>query len=349
VITVTAQRLLRGVQELLYGVSEDPSTEDFPVYRAALDMALAVAWESEWWQSPVTIEERYFRATWLAASTYNKTDEVYDSATQKYYQCLRNSVTGAGNSPTDSAGDERSAYWALCSNAYSGANWASGIAYAVGDIKFYPPTNRYYQCHTAHTSSSTLVPNATGGDERWGVLTQFLRSIDFEEADQTEIGEVVDVKDADPRATRIYGSLEWDEQDDTLYVHTTAVRCWVVFRRKRPSLTGALYDSASAYAVGDQVYFEPSAGAGQFYNCIATASAGDTPATDTDKWELVEIPRRFEHFLICQAAGMTLTADQEDDRRNQLLALAEGHLARCADVQFRQSSRTPTLNVRTYR
>ena len=350
-LTVSAQRLLRGMHELNEGLSEfpDTGTQEFPVYRHALDIALAVGWESELWQSLALIEERYFRANWLAASTYNKTNEVYDAATQQYFQCLRDSVTGAGNSPTDSAGDERSAYWALCKGTYSGAAWLTATVYAVGDIKFYAPTNRYYQCHTAHTSSSTLVPDATGGNERWGVLTPFLRSIDFSMSGQTLIGEVIDVLDADPRATEIYGGIKWDAQDDVLYLlDTTAVRCWVQFRKRRPSLTGALYSATATYAVGDQIYFEASNGVGNFYDCIVATTAGQSPTTTPASWDLVELPLRLQQGLVCYGAGMALTGDEQDDRRNQLLALGEQHFGLRADVQFRQTSRTPTPARRAY-
>lgn len=47
------------------------------------------------------------------------------------------------------------------------------------------------------------------------------------------------------------------------------------------------YNAGNAYAVGDYVTFSHSTltgGLTNYFLCIATASAGDTPQTDTDKW-----------------------------------------------------------------
>lgn len=54
--------------------------------------------------------------------------------------------------------------------------------------------------------------------------------------------------------------------------------------------TAVAYDSGDAYAVNDIVTFSDSSftsGVTEYFLCIATASAGDTPATDTDKWRNV--------------------------------------------------------------
>jgi hypothetical protein len=46
------------------------------------------------------------------------------------------------------------------------------------------------------------------------------------------------------------------------------------------------YDAGDAYAVGDYVTFAVG-GVTEYFLCTATASAGDTPATDPDKWRNV--------------------------------------------------------------
>jgi hypothetical protein len=348
VITVSAQRLFEGVNELLAGKSELPTTNDWYPVRGHLDLALGEAWNSEWWQFLMRGEYRYFRALWLAASTYNKTDEVYDAATQTYFQCLRDSVTGAGFSPTDSNGDERSAYWAECKTTYAGANWASGTVYAVGDIIFYPVDAAFYQCHTAHTSSGTLVPDATGGNERWGVLTPFARYVDYLQTGQTRIGYVMDVKTSNPRISKQWDSLAKQTLEDRVYVLDAVKRVWLDFRLRRPRLTGDFYSSSSGYAIGAQMYFVPSGEVGNFYNCIDTAAAGESPSTDPLKWEVVEIPEGFDGFLIWSAFGKMLTAEERADERRNAFAVAEGYLALLADQIYRQAGETPNIPMRTY-
>lgn len=350
-LTVSAERLIRGVNELWRGEFDDPSTQDFPIIRSALDLALESSWESEWWQSIVDIEIRYFRANWLAASTYNKTDEVYDAATQQYFQCLRNSVTGAGFSPTDSNGDERSAYWALSASSYSGNNWSSAsVSYAVGDKVFYPVDNNYYQCHTAHTSSGTLTPDATGASERWGVLTPFQRYVDFDQTGETPIGEVLDVTNQDPRVTKRYRGVDADTIGDKLFILENATFVYVKFRKRRPSLSGSIFSSTSTYAVGDQVYYTTTGTVGNFYDCIVTTTAGQSPSTTPASWEVAEIPKRFEGFLIWRAYAQVVTGDGQDEKRIAAMAMAESYLVGRADVQFRQTVKgAPNLSVAAYR
>jgi hypothetical protein len=348
VITTSAGRLFFGINELLAGTSELPSTAEFPVIRGHLDLALGEIWNIEFFPFTFYTERRYFRQNWSSASTYNKTNEVYDAATQQYFQCLRDSVTGSGNSPTDSNGDERSAYWAECRTSYAGSDWVTATAYVVGDIIFYPVTNAYYQCHTAHTSSGTLIPTASGGDERWGVLTPFQRYVDHSQSWETNlIGTVFDIKDADPRVTRRWNSLTKRSQLDRTYVVEAMASCWVEFRLRRPRLTGTFYDSTLAYAVGDQVYFTTTAGIGNFYTCTATASAGDTPATDTDKWSIVEIPLAFEGYLIQAAFAKALVGEEDSNRRAQALSAAQDYLVLLLDEHFRQNP-APTISPRTY-
>lgn len=351
--TVSAQRLFEGVNELLSGNSELPDTNDWAAVRGHLDSALGEIWIFEswaetWWPFLMETERRYFRANWLAATTYNKTSEVFDAATRQYFQCLRNSVVGSSYSPTDSNGAERSDYWALSKSTYSGDNWVSGTAYAVGDIVYYTVDNNYYQCHTAHTASGTLIPTATAGNERWGVLTPFLRYVDKVATGQTEIGDTFTVTDADPRANAGWKGLDWEELQDRVYVRDTVAYCWISFRKAKPTLSGAIYVSASAYAVGDQVYFAATGTSGNFYDCIATASAGDTPATDTDKWEVVEIPAAFEQFLIYSALAALKTADDEEDNRRMANEAAEGHLIQQANRFFPWRGKASSVPPRVY-
>ncbi len=347
-ITIDAERLFTGVNELLTGESELPPLLDWYPLRGHIDLALGQAWNSEWWQFLMRGEYRYFRDLWLAASTYNKGDEVYDAATQQYFQCLRDTVTGAGQSPTDSNGDERSAYWALSKTTYAGSNWASGTVYAVGDIIYYPVDDLYYQCHTAHTASGTLVPDATGGNERWGYLTPFARYVDFSQTGKTRIGNVFDVKDANPRINKNWTSLDHETLEDRVYVSDNVRRCWVDFRLRRPKLTGDFHDNTAAYAVGDQVYYTPTGGVGNFYNCLATAAAGENPSTDPDKWELVEIPEAFEGAIINGAFAILMTADDQEGKQRTALAMAEGYLGLETDRKYRQSGETPGVPMRTY-
>jgi hypothetical protein len=348
-ITIDAERLFKGVNELLAGESELPPDQDWYPLRGHLDLSLGEAWNSEWWQFLMRGEFRYFRALWLAASSYDKGDEVYDAATQKYFQCLRDAVTGAGFSPTDSAGDERSAYWAECKTSYAGSNWSSAsVSYAVGDIVYYPVDDLFYQCHTANTSSGTLTPDATAGNERWGALTPFERYVDFLQPGKTAIGDVFDVKDSNPRVNKLWNSLAKETLEDRVYVAANVKRAWIDFRLRRPKLTGDFFDDTAIYAAGAQVYFTPAGGVGNFYDCLDTTAAGESPETDADLWALVELPQAFEGHLIWSAYAKLLSADEKPQERATALGMAEGYLGLETDRKYRQAGETPAVSMRTY-
>jgi hypothetical protein len=348
--TIDAEDILRAMKALLDSENALPTTDQFPKFRIGLDLALGHCWRSEWWPDLMLAEERYFRANWLAATVYGKTTEIYDSATQGYYQCLRTGVTGAGQSPTTTAGVERSAYWARCRSTYSGNNWVVGTAYAVGEVRFYPVTNRYYQCHTAHTSSGTLVPDATGGSENWGVLTPFLRTISKTQSGQTVIGDCFDIKNIDPRPSQRWASLDWDNVADAILVRGEPTRVWVQFRIKRPRLKGNYYSAALVYTPGQQIYFD-NAGTqvGNFYDCVTTTVAGESPSTTAAKWTVVQIPDFFYGALVHRGVSKMLVAEGQDDRANVPAAFAEEDLGLETDVIYRQQSRTPSVPVRPYR
>ncbi len=211
----------------------------------------------------------------------------------------------------------------------------------MGDIIYYTVNDTFYQCHTAHTSSGTLVPSATGGNERWGALADFEKYVDFAQAGKTAIGDVLAARTGNPRVTTNYDDLEKETLQDRLYVRDAARRVWLDFRPRRPRLTGTFWDEAAAYAAGDQVYFYASGTPGNFYTCLATTTAGQSPATTAASWELVELPQAFEGYLIWAAYAKTLTPEGDADERNRALAMASGYLFTETDRKYRQAGETP--------
>jgi hypothetical protein len=107
---------------------------------------------------------------------------------------------------------------------------------------------------------------------------------------------------------------------------------WVKFRLERPTLFGAVYDSAAGYAVGEQVYYrsatDPAAYPGEFYDCVTAASSGDSPETDTDKWTLLEIPLVFESYLVRGTYADWLRSDGQAEKATIEDARAEKSLER---------------------
>jgi hypothetical protein len=123
--------------------------------------------------------------------------------------------------------------------------------------------------------------------------------------------------------------------------------CWIEFRARRPELVGEVYDDTVVYAVGHQVWFTPTNGRGNLYDCIATTTAGDDP-TDTGHWVLVEIPRMFKGFLIWEAYAWLLKPEDQAQQRTVAREMAEHYLALEADKLYRQSAQTAPPSIKTY-
>lgn len=350
--TVDALNLFITINSLFSGAAEAPSAELFPQFRNYLDMSLAEAWNTEWWPELSQTEERYFRGLYSSLATYGgptltSSVEVYDPLTQKYFQSLR--AANTANAPT-TAGVENSAWWAFCSNTYSGDTWDAGMGVvAVGKKVFYPPTNRYYQAHTAHTASGTFTPDASGSNARWGLLTPFIRYVALDQASQTEIGFVKRVTDKNPLNDDSACDLDWENTSLGITVRNAVPRAFITFRGAAPELTGGVYSSALAYAQGAQVYWDdPATGKGNFYDVLTVTTPGDNPTTAASKFQLAQIPARFKRFLIYSSAAKLLDSDEQEEAATSNRAIAEGYMTIETDAIFRQEGQTPNLNPRTY-
>lgn len=267
------------------------AVEDFRLIRDTADLWLPEAWGYYWWPALTAIEKRRFRPVYSASENVTATTERFFIQEQKYYQALR-AQSPAAQAPASAAGVENSAYWAECKPEYRADDYASGTAYVAGDQVYYPTNGLFYQCHTASTG------NAPTNTSYWGVLTEFDQYVLFEQTGQTVIGYCDEIWNRHPlrgqlNATRLNYRLE----EDRVVVLESVAEVFVEFRTRAPRLTGDAYVSTSSYSSGAQVYFEAS-GTGDFYIANQSAAAGDTPATDTDKWDKVEIPRGFQRFLV---------------------------------------------------
>lgn len=58
-----------------------------------------------------------------------------------------------------------------------------------------------------------------------------------------------------------------------------------------------------------QAYFEADPPDGDFYDCISSTAAGESPATHPAKWRRVDIPALFEPYLVSRATSILLQAE----------------------------------------
>lgn len=165
------------------------------------------------------------------------------------------------------------------------AAYDNAATYAEDDEVYYATEDAYYRAIDATTGN---LPTDT---DYWEAADDDLeRYVDWEQTGETAIGAVWALWSANPRLSRTAAQVGYSLSERGVEVLTDAnvgSSVWVEYGVRAPEMTDAVYDTTEAYAVGDRVYFATD---GKCYECISTASAGDTPATDVDKWTEVEFP-----------------------------------------------------------
>lgn len=187
------------------------------------------------------------------------------------------------------------------------ADWAAGTAYADGAEVYYPTDDAYYQANQATSAGESPTTNP----EKWDELTEFRRTVDYEQTGETAIGVVLKAWDVDPLSDE--GALEIGfapRQDGILIPPTyTGTSIWLEIRARAPDAhASAIYDAADTYAAGDIVYFP--AYDGNIYEANQATSAGQTPGTHAAKWDLVSIPRFLARALKAGAFSDWLSSDE---------------------------------------
>lgn len=294
--------------------------------RGHLSRRFRVIWEADYWPELTRTQERHYRADYAGGTAYSApttttSTEVFYPPTKAYYQVLRAST---GNAPATLSGGTyttNTAYWQDGAVSYSGNDWAASTVYAVGDVVRYPDNNRYYSCHTAHTSSSTFDTT------KFGILTPFDKYISYTQTGETAIGEVRDVYSTDPRVNRAFATADWTLSTNGLQVPDGPAIVWLEFRTRFKPLVGDDYSSTATYAVGDQILFNSSGSVKNFYECVTATSAGESPNTAAAKWSLIEIPYLFQPYLVNGAYSDFLIMDGQTDKAGAQSRLADEYLA----------------------
>lgn len=171
--------------------------------------------------------------------------------------------------------------------------------------------------------------------------------IAWEQSGETPIAEVFGVYTDNP-----FTASNWSPVSYTLTVDgiqlvgpnapTGAV--YVHYRSRVPLYTGAAYNGASAYAIGDQVYYSTT---GDFYVAI-DAGTGNAP-TDTDYWTRLTVPYDLFEYVVTASAGDILLANGQNDRGFAMRADAKELLFDAIEKYSRQQTYTlPRSPYRTH-
>jgi len=308
--------VFRKLEALWTGAHDDTPTVDAGVANVHLNTWAARFWEKYFWPEWTAPEERSFRAPWSGGTTYGAPTatvpvEVYHVRSGHYYQSIQ--AVNLNHEPEDSAGTVASTWWAASASSYSGNDWTASTVYTVATVVRNPADNRFYQCFTAHTSGASFDTT------KFGILTPFLRSIDYAQAwEPTVIGDVRKIYDVNPRI--YFGAANEREfiLGDKIYVTGNESTVWVDIRLRPPSFTGNAHVVGTTYVAGDQVYYDTT---GDYYvNIVTTASA---LPTDTTKWTRIDFPWVLRDCVSQAAVSAMLRLDDDIDRANIEMGLAQ--------------------------
>lgn len=352
--TVPYSDVLQKATEATGRVFADLSVSEAGLFRGFLGTRLRGAWEMTEWPDLLRTEERKFRAEWDGTVTYGAPSassavEVFYAPSQKYYQSLRG--TNLNHAPATFAGNvwtENSAWWAESKTSYGGNDWAATTVYAVGTIVRRTTgtgaDQRFYQCHTAHTSGASFDTT------QFGILTDFDRYVAYEQTGLVKFGEVLAVLNRNPKIQQAPMRLKWRLSDNGVQVYDSVPTCWLRYRLRAPFLKGANFQGTAAYAVDEQVYFSSTSAAGNvtanFYDCLATTVAAESPITAPAKWALVPIPYTFAEWLIHASAADMLSKDAKDDWSADEMILAQEAIQKELDKLERQQGQEPACDFR---
>lgn len=260
------------------------------------------------------------------------------------------SVTYGGSNPPTINGVENSAFWAVCRTSYTADAYDGTAIYAVGTQVQNPLDENFYQ-----RIASTGTADGAWTAANWGLLKVFERNIAWDQAwAANPVGEFLAAWDKDPRITTKLVKLRFQiDQDGAQFVQlrntfnygwapasTNFSYVWLLYRLRRPELTGDVLDTTVVYTSGQQVYYKSTGGTGDFWTATATTAAGDTPESAPAKWSLVAIPYTFRQYLIEGGFADWLTSDGQDDKSAKREGLATAALEMEADKLQRQQQQT---------
>lgn len=337
-VTIDYIDLLNGSAHYAGIEPDDASADEFSTFRLLHGDRLKRIWEWRRWHDLRRTEKRYFRDLYVAQA-YSATNEVYYPGPQKYYQALRTAPgTEAPATLSGTTWTTNLAYWAESATEYSADEYDATKAYVQGDQVYYSLTDRFYQLFAA-TSTGNVPTDTT----RWGVLTEFDRYVAYAQTGKTAFDHAFSAWDRDPRNDGRAIRMQAGHSSNGLQVLNDVPYVWLVYRIRRPRLTGAVYSATATYAVGDQVYFSSATVRGNFYDCVTATSAGESPSSAAAKWTKVEIPAQFETYLTHGAAADYLMPDGNVMVRDREAAIAEEDLMNQAllhDAQVAHENRT---------
>jgi len=111
---------------------------------------------------------------------------------------------------------------------------------------------------------------------------------------------------------------------------------FIYYRKTVPSWAGDAYSASATYSVDDQIYFTSSDGTSDYWKCIVATTAGQSPDTTPNSWELIPVYQTFVNYATYMTYADWLTSDGESEKAALYYAMAEDRMAVMLDVWERQ-------------
>lgn len=311
------------------------------------------AWEWEFWPEITVLEQRAYRDTYNSATAYaagalNAAVEVWFPPAQLYAQTLQATT---GNAPfvfVSGAWVPNSPYWETSNVSYSGADWATGVAYVQGipgtpGTTVQNPTDlNFYECIISHTSGASFDPT------KFAILTTFERYVSLDQINQTPIGEVQQVSRSNPRTNpRFPGVIKFIiNNHGILPAPLAGVLVWILFRLRPQQFTTNAYASGTTYGLGAVVY-QPST-TGECYVSLIAANTGNTPESNPAKWQKQNVLFVLSEAIKLGAYSDLLRADAQNERAADQEQDAKAKLMEASDVVLASQGQFDRATAQVY-
>lgn len=339
-----------------WGVEAGENGVDNPTF-AHLVNCFNTALETAWADAPVPeilrVERRQrcqttFYSGDASGTTIAASTQVYDPETKKSWINVR-AISGV--EPLNIPGSAPSLWVELKRSWEDGAiNFNLGSVSntaAVGDVYRYSGDGSlggsYWYCYASGPASYLANPSLRAGV--FYQLPTFNPDFGRDVAWHTPMGFVLGVWNGNPETDDPdVLPLSYEITDDGVRVFEDPGEAWFNFTTVPPALFGAPWSASTAYAIGDQVYYQ-SGNTGDFYNVIAATTAGDTPLSAPAKFSVVEIPARYTVWLQYQIAADWYEFDDKMEDSLPKRGMAEREWKRLKYVLNRRERQSGQLNV----
>lgn len=202
---------------------------------------------------------------------------------------------------------------------------------------------------------STTPPGDSVTTDSNGVRTVTLGS---------DVAQVLGVYNEDPRlstrARLVKYYLYEDGTNRYINLLDSVDPVFIEYRIVKPELFGDAYSATQAYTAGAQVYFDTSSNSGSFtpgpgkapagnlYTCLATTTAGQSPVTNSNLWQKVEIPYFCGEYIVRGCLADYLRSEGQFDQAQ--LAEADAEAIRQKEVEnvLLSEGQVQRINAFTY-